>query len=413
MSEHSAVLSGSTFFRLANCAASRELEKKMPPEGDKPYADQGSVYHEAMAEILNSDIAAGKEWDLVGGKHYEYDEQFAITEEGFKQKIVPALDALDEIYDQIEKGGATVVTCLVEQRLSLGSVVEGAFGTCDVLLLTSDGVLWVIDWKFGDGVGVDVEGNYQLGFYAGCAIYDDKKEVKAIADKATSITLAIVQPRVGANRVWEAWPTTLDWVEDLVDIAVATVKKADGSDPPIKAGSHCRWCRAKPICPAHNALATEAISETPSTMDPIRLAAALKRALILQDTIAETFALAQRELENGVAIPGWKLVNKQPRRYWKDEEKAEKALKRKYGVKSAFKRTLMSPTQAEKLGDKFYGHALRKFVDSKSSGTTIAPDSDNRTAVEPHSALLSDALKKMAEDPDAWPTAQAPVTTQE
>ena len=401
MSEHSNVISGSVMFRRAHCAASKSLEDRMPKEPPKPYADQGSVYHEAIAEILIAEVGSedgSLEFELVKGKHYQYDEQFAVTEEGFKQKIWPALGALDDLLLEIDPDDKGV-TMLVERRVSLDSQIPGAFGTVDVLLLDSQGRLWVIDWKFGDGVPVPAEDNYQLGFYAGCALYDKNPQIKEVADKAESVVLCIIQPRVGANQLYDYWETTIDWVEDLIDLAEKAVKAYDDPPPP-KTGSHCRWCRAKPICPAHNDLATEAITNPPEAGNTVQLAAALDRADRLYDLINETYRLAQHELENGATIPGWKLVNKQPRRYWADPEAAEKAIKRKFGAKESFKRTLLSPNQVEQKDKKFYGHAVRKYVDSKSSGLTIVRDSDPRPAVEPDNEelrrLLEETVKQQA-----------------
>jgi len=388
MSEHSTIIGGSKAAQRINCPASYKLEEKMPKQVGSDYAREGSMLHAAMELILASELR-GKDLDQLVGQDLGFGDDLIVTIDHVRNKLAPATDAFWELV-----GEHRIEDWFVEAKVSLGAVIPGAFGTCDVLAKDSRKRLWVIDWKFGDGVAVDVEGNYQLGFYAGCALYENEdEEINAFTADVTGVVCCIVQPRAGSNRTYDTWETTIDWVEDLVDLAVKAVEQAQAPEPPIKAGPHCRWCSARPICPAHTALATDALTHTPGSATTVELSVLLEKAELLKRWVNDVYALAQCELENGATIPGWKLVPKQPRRQWVDELNAEARLRKKFRKIDIVKETLISPTQAEKLNKKFYDKWLTPLVESKSSGLTIAPDSDKREAVVNPFALLANALQ--------------------
>ena len=389
MAEHSNIIGGSNAAMRINCPASYNLEARMPRQGDSEFAREGSMLHAAMELVITSELRGKALEQLIGQTMGPEYADLSITLEHVQNKLGPAADAFWQI---VKDNGIT--DWFLEARVSLAKVIPGAFGTCDVLAKDRAKRLWVLDWKFGDGVAVDVEGNLQLGFYAACALYEsDDVEIAEFAADISSIVCCIVQPRAGANRIYDTWPTTIDWVEDLVDMAVKAVAAAQTTDAPIKPGSHCRWCTARPICPAHTALATDALTHTPSAASSVELAVLLEKAELLRHWVNDVFALAQRELENGANVPGWKLVDKQPRRQWLDAAAADFKMRSKYKVAQMYKRELISPTQAEKLNKKYYAKHLAPLVESKSSGLTIVPDSDKRDAVVNPFALLANTFQ--------------------
>ena len=165
-------------------------------------------------------------------------------------------------------------------------------------------------------------------------------------------------------------------------------------DPPIKAGPWCKWCRAKPVCPAHDQLASEALGgKKPESMTAVELGHALEKAYLLKAWIADVFKLAQNEMEQGAAVPGYKLVAKQPRRVWNDDAEAEKVMKkRRVKVADMYARKLLSPAQIQKKMPDLYDKVLADLVHLHSSGLTVVPDSDKREAVTSSMDLLANAL---------------------
>ncbi len=390
--EHSGVMGGSTAERRVNCPGSYKLEKKMPEPPESDYATQGSVFHTAMEMILTADPQNAKELRAcmadLEGNDLGYGEQWAITAEQINAKILPAWDAWKTLV--AEYG---IDDYFIEVRVSLERVIAGAFGTVDVLGKDKNGFIHVCDWKFGDGVPVAVEGNMQLSFYAAGALYDEDDEIKEFCEDIAGVVLHIIQPRVGDDTVLHPWITDEAFIETFVDAAVEAADQALTDDAPVKAGKHCKWCKAKPICPAHTDAAVEALNVDPSgPLTSLEIAQAMQRADLLKDWINSIYALAQNELEAGASIPGYKLVQKQPRRVWVDPDEVEAALRKaKVKVGTMFKRTLLSPAQIQKAIPKVYD-SIADMVELRSSGTTVVPDSDKREAVVDQFALLTEAL---------------------
>ena len=59
------------------------------------------------------------------------------------------------------------VVVLVEQKIQYERFVKGGFGTADCIII-ADGVLNVVDFKYGLGVEVSAIGNTQMRIYALC-----------------------------------------------------------------------------------------------------------------------------------------------------------------------------------------------------------------------------------------------------
>lgn len=400
IAEHSHVMGGSTAAQRINCPGSLELESEMPERGESDFAKQGTVFHAAMELLITADPQDMEDaealLDDLEGNDLGFGEEWEITREQIDAKIRPALAAWFEVLDEYE-----LDDWLIEQRVSLDTVVEGAFGTADIVAIDKSNRLHVLDWKFGDGVPVPAEGNMGIGFYAACVLYDeDHAELEDLIPEdiklAEEVILHIVQPRVGFDQVRDTWHTSLKWLEDLVDLAAAAMDQARQPGAPTKPGSWCRWCRAKPICPSQQTLAVEALSKAPEAMSGVELAAALKLADQIKAWAASVYELAQQEMEGGAAVPGFKLVQKQPRRAWAiPEAEVEKKLRTlKMKVKEIRPPgNIISPTQLEKFDKEIYATVEGKgWIERKSSGLTVVPDSDKRAAVTSSMELLANAM---------------------
>ena len=395
---HSHVMGGSTAERRINCPGSLAAEKAVPDEAPSEFAERGSMLHAAMELLLTADPQNRRELkqmlDQLIGQNMGFDGH-EITPELVNEKIRPAWEAWSELRVEWD-----LDDWFIEQQVSLDTVVPGAFGTADILAKDGIGRLHVIDWKFGDGIPVPAEQNYALGFYAAAALYDEDPELQDFTDDIhTEIGLHIIQPRVGSDHVLDSWVTSEQWVENLVDLAAQAIDIAMRDDAPLKPGKWCKFCRAMATCPAQQALASDALSNPPTTMNTVELATAMKTADLLTHWIKEVYRLAQDELEGGASIPGYKLVNKQPRRVWTDPAKAEKLLRgARHKVADIFQKKLISPTQAEKLDKRLYNRKLSDIVAMHSSGVTIAPESDKRQAVVSSAQLLTNALPEQKQE---------------
>jgi hypothetical protein len=389
-------MGGSTAAQRINCLASLKLEEKAPPKPQSDYATQGNVFHSAMELLLtaldpesaNYEKEYRKALKDLEGQDLGYGEQWAITPEQITTKIIPAWHAFIQILNAYE-----LQDWFIEQRVSLEEVIPGAFGTSDLIGIDINNRLHVLDWKFGEGVSVGVEGNMALAFYAAAALYDTEPELVEFCSDITSVVFHIVQPRVGVNQVLWTWETDEAFIEAFVDQAAAAMERAVRPDAPCKTGDWCRWCAAKPICPAYGELASEALSKPPKSMTAVELGHWLSVAEQLKSWIDDLYTLAQGEMETGAAVPGYKLVQKRASRSWINEAEVAKILRRrKIKIDEIYKRTLLSPAQAEKKLPKLYSKVLADLVHSQSSGLTVVSDTDKRSAVTSTMDLLANAL---------------------
>ena len=397
MSEHSNVMGGSTAAQRIHCPGSYMLELNMPEPPESEFAQRGSMLHAAMELLLTADPQTEEE--VIGhmqeliGQDMGY-PGFEIDDELIQEKIAPAFMCWMRIVKDYD-----LTDWFIEQRVSMAEIIEGAFGTADVIAKDSDGRLHIIDWKFGDGVPVPAEANLGLGFYAAAAMYDTDEELMEITEEINGVVLHIVQPRAGSHDdPLDSWETTEDWVEKLVDQAVDAIEKAKQPDPPVKAGKWCRWCSAKVVCPAQQQIVGEVISKEPTIkdLDSVQFGDLLQKLMVIDRLKAEAFELAQHQMEQGVVIPGFKLVQKRATRKWIDPAEVEAVCKKKrVKVDEMYDKKLKTPAQMEKSAKKVFTTALHSMVHSVSSGVTVVPDSDKRPAVSSSVELLKNAIDKI------------------
>ena len=91
MASHSLIVGGSTAKRVINCPGSVALVAKMPPKPSSTYADRGTLLHDVISTILDSDTVTPA--SLLGTAYAG--EEF--TQNLLDEKILPALAALDAI----------------------------------------------------------------------------------------------------------------------------------------------------------------------------------------------------------------------------------------------------------------------------------------------------------------------------
>ncbi len=373
--QHSKIVGGSTAKRVINCPGSVALVQQMPPQPSNKYADEGTLLHNVISELLDSADLVPE--DFLGAKYNEQE----LTQDLIDEKLLPALAALDEI-DPDDR-----MQYAVETLVNFGDLLPGVFGSTDFLGRIDDKAV-VLDWKFGSGVAVSAEENPQLMFYAAAAMRTEKAQW--VFDGATEIELIIVQPPS-----IKRWVTTPERIQRFERELVAAVKEAQRPDARIVTGDHCRWCAAKPICPQMNGAVERAIKQQIINLDVDTLGRALQNADLLEDWIKDLRALAFGMLEKGAEVPGYKIVQKQARRKWTDDEEARRVLL-EMGLKESVvvETSIMSPAQAEKALKKRFSELPEDLIKSESSGTTLAPVDDPRPAVQSFIGL-SKALSKL------------------
>jgi hypothetical protein len=347
----------------------------MPAKPSSVYADTGTLLHDAMAEILRHPDSPAT--DVIGMQY----EDVELTQELYDEKIVPALAALD----LIDPDG--VMDIAVERTVGFGDLLPDVFGSADLIGRIGSRAI-VLDWKFGDGVAVEVEENAQALFYAAAA--RRTADTWWAFEDVTEIECIIVQPPEVKR-----WVTSPKRVQRFEKELFAAVKKAMRADAPFAAGDHCRWCAAKPICPILSGGVMRALQTSLTALDADLLAAAVRDADVLEDWIKDVRALAHQLLEQGLPVPGYKLVPKRATRQWVDEDKAKEVLTDFLSPEELTVSKLVSPAQAEKALKKRKIDLPGELVVAVSSGNTLAPESDPRPAVMQIGVQLSAALGKL------------------
>jgi hypothetical protein len=414
MAQHSR-FGGSAAARFMACPGSVALLEGIPDPGSAA-ADEGTWAHAIGAYCLQQKIRFAEKLlhtSLPFGVEVPNDYHGKIVDVDTAAAVQVYLDA---VWAEMElhAGGKL----LVEQGFVLdidGCDPGEVFGTNDALVYHPHAArLVVFDYKHGRGMGVDVEDNAQLKFYAAGAVFSQAWPVK-------TVELVIVQPRLAnsdADPVKRWTMPTYELVEflDELSTAINRAKRAmAGPMPPdFKAGLHCdkSFCNARGtgLCPAYTGRALEALKQDyasvvevkasalpdPKTFDAEGLGKLLQALPVWVDWLNQVQQYAEGVMLSGVQIPGFKVVEKIGRRKWvsADEDvasyaelmfglEADVVRPRKLATLTEVEKQLKAAGATKEQLDDF----MLKFTLKESSGRTIAPASDRRPAVD---AIASD-----------------------
>lgn len=385
--------------RWINCPGSIALIPNFPEPEDTESSKQGTAAH----ELGETALLEGKETTEYMGRDfngYKCDTEMAEAVEVYTT-------AVRTRFPQGNLAEVLKSLVFIEQKFDMSWLHPGVFGKADCVIYDTDArTLRVIDYKNGVNV-VDPEWNSQLMIYGLGALHFIWSKQTEITKKAISVLqmvdnveLVIVQPN-GLNlseedlvRTWEISASDLIyWGVHVLKAAIAATLQENA---PLRAGKHCKYCPAIAGCPKHaeNALAiarTEfdnPILPAPHLMTPEQIVKVMDMASSFSDWANATKAFAQYQMELGVQLPGYKLVQKKSNRKWKDELDAAARLTQILG-ENAYKKKLLSVAQAEdalKLV-KVKPQEIADYWEKPDTGLSIAPESDKRRAVPAPGAM--------------------------
>lgn len=249
MKTHS-LISPSNFERRMLCPGSMEAEKDLPYK-TSIHAETGTMLHDRVNQLITAENT-----DWIEG----------LTDE---QQIAVVNAAA--YYNNLKFGTLEIVKEIHEETFSLKFLMDGMQGTADSVLIMYDKDtnrchIHVIDYKFGVGVPVKAHNNYQLMLYA-LGVYMHPEISNIVRYKCnlgsnqqpfrfTTAHLHIVQPYLQNSR-WDLTPEELTSLVtgsrmQLIKQAIVNANEPDAVRiPSTKA---CQFCRAKPTCPALNAM---------------------------------------------------------------------------------------------------------------------------------------------------------------
>jgi hypothetical protein len=366
-----ALLGASSAARWIACPPSARATEYLPDE-ETQYAAEGTRAHEMCEKALRYKLAkweAGKPFDLLS----DWAQQSMPTE------MFNAACRYTSFIHELWVGFPCRPGVFIEQEVDVSQWVPGGFGTCDCLLI-GDGILHIIDFKYGQGVPVNPEHNPQLMYYAlgAYALFDGIEEVD-------TVRLSIVQPRMQEEpQTWEiSLADLLTWARGVLQPAAEMAWKGKGVYHP---GGHCRFCKAHPACRAwkdkYGPLAGFEPYPEPATLSDEELGEWLQKLEGLAAYAKDLEEYAQQALMDGRTLPGWKLVQGRSTRKWTDQDAAFQQMQAD-GIDEAmlYTRTPISLTVAEKMiGKKKFAETMSAFITRAPGAPKLAAASDPRPA---------------------------------
>lgn len=362
-----ALLGASSAARWIACTPSARVTEHLPGETSK-YAEEGTRAHEVCEGTLRHRLA---EWE-----HNQPVNFLLKAPDNPPEMIKAANQYVDFVHLQ---WGLYLhqPEVFIEQEVDVSQWVPGGFGTCDCLLI-GDGILHIIDFKYGQGVPVNPERNPQLMYYAlgAYALFEGIEEV-------STVRLSIVQPRMQEEpQTWEiSLADLLTWAREVLQPAAEMAWKGEGVYHP---GGHCRFCKAYPSCRAwqkqYGPLAGFEPYPEPATLSDEELGGWLAKVQGLAAYAKDLEDYAHDALLAGRSLPGWKLVQGRSTRKWTDQDAAFQQMERS-GIDEAllYTRTPISLTVAEKMiGKKKFAELMSAFITKAPGAPKLAAASDPR-----------------------------------
>jgi hypothetical protein len=373
---------GSVATRVLRCPASVGLVEKVPAYLRKvsAYAERGTACHTAMALLIeNARTLEGLVDEIIGG--------YRITADDVENALRPAYAYVDALLD------APGAEFYLEQRVVFPTI-PGAFGTVD-LIVRIGARLYIIDFKFGAGVrvlalypdGAEDIINAQLAFYAAAARHS-LPEFFAGVDE---IVLTILQPmstELDAEMVSSVTVTPAELDAFAVDYCTICAE-ALAPAPRLQPGAHCRFCPARPICPAHTGPLLDLAQFAMPAPDQAAkdaylqvLADGLDLVDAIKDLRTALHDQAKAALEQGDQVPGYTLSAGRMERHWRDENTAIGALIRLgFARGDVIAETMRSPKQVELRAKARGAKVPPELIASRRSGVSLVRSENVRTPV--------------------------------
>lgn len=366
-----ALLSPSAAHRWMNCTAAPLLEKDVEDKGST-FAEEGTLAHAYCAKKLKEFL--GLSVDEEKAEIAQLDEQYHSGE----------MDEYTDTYKTIvlEKFNAARAKTkdaqlLVEVKLDFSHYVPDAFGTSDAIII-ADGVMEVIDFKYGKGVKVSAVENPQMMIYALGAwdLFNFEYDIR-------KVRMTIVQPRIDNLSEFELDAADLiNWAVDELQ-PKANEAYAGGKQKP---GNWCQFCKVKANCKALSSMCIEAQQANP---DPRKISKEVMENTILP--LLSTFktwltGVEEYSLEqalSGVQYRGFKIVEgRSIRKITNPTAVMELLYKEGFAKEAYIKPTeLRSITDLEKLiGKKRFCTICAEYINKPQGKPTLVPESDKRPA---------------------------------
>lgn len=351
-----AILSASGAHRWLNCTPSARIEQKFKDE-TSVYAEEGTKAHAVAEEALNHYLTTGE-------------IRVKCEDEEMREAVASYVDICIEKINEARRASIDAKV-FVEARLDFSHIVPNGFGTGDLVMI-SDSHLEVVDLKYGKGVEVSAINNPQMRLYA-LGLYNSYGWMYG----ADTIRMTIVQPRINNISTDEISPKELILWGDKVKQVAKIAWKGEGE---LKAGDHCKFCKARRNCRTRTEYMQNLIRnkfKEGNEIEPFEVSEILLNAKKIKNWLTDLEEWALQEALNGTKWPWLKLVEGRSNRKIRDEQVAVTALlEAGYQSEDLYESKLKGFTKLEKLcGKKELATLLSgNIVKSQGKPTLVSKD---------------------------------------
>lgn len=361
-----ATLSASSAHRWLSAPPLPQLEKFFPKDAS-PMAAEGTAAH-ALGEYKLRKALGQKvkrpasDFDNDDMEAYTDDYCFYVMEEFQKAKL--------------NHPGTTV---LIEQRLDFSKYVPDGFGTGDCIII-ADGLMHIIDFKYGKGVRVAAENNPQMKLYALGAL----NNYSMLYNRPDTIEMTIFQPRIGNISTWSLeTDALLNWAKTELKEKAELALNGQGV---VKYGPWLQFSNCNAVLRVRYdqyKKLQDLQLKSPHLMSNDEIEEVLANVDELIKWANQVKAYAQDlTINHGKQWAGFKVVEGRSIRKYKDEAKMAQVAEAN-GFTDIYQQSLLPITKLEKvMGKKKFDELLGPYIYKPAGKLTLVPNSDKRPAVD-------------------------------
>ncbi len=355
-----------------NCTAAPRLEADAP-DSESSYALEGTLAHAFCARKLKKHLGlstAAEDAEIAELSPRFYSGEMDEYTDAYATAVIERLQAARTMTPDAR--------LLVETRLDFSEYVPESFGTSDATII-ADGLMEVIDFKYGKGVRVEAVHNEQMMIYALGAFLRHSLEYGI-----RRVRMTIVQPRIDNLSEYEiSVADLLRWADEELRPKAREAFDGTGAQRP---GEWCRFCRVKGAC---KALAGKCVDTARAMSDPALLTPedmardVLPWLSTVKSWVASIEEYTLQQALSGVAYSGYKVVEGRSVRRISDENAVADILHDQGYDDSEFMKPsqLCGITELERLvGKKRFTQLCGDYVTKPQGKPTLVEAGDKRPA---------------------------------
>lgn len=370
MADH-ALLSPSGASRWLICTPSARLEESFP-DSDSEAAREGTLAHSLGENMIR--MHYGMITPAEGSKTQQRIMNDPLFTADMLSHMENYLNFVVENYEDLKKSTPDAVL-IVEAKLDLTKYIPDSFGTGDIIII-ADGVLSIIDLKYGKGVEVSADQNKQMMIYGLGAFrrYDMLYGIE-------KVNMIIYQPRMSnLSSFTMTAEDLLNWAETELRPKAILAHNGEGEYVP---GKHCLFCRVKARC---KALANKNLElakfefKDPNLLTDAEIPGIVRMAETLQMWVKAVEVHMFSEALKGKKWDGFKLVaGRSNRMYTSQQDVIDTLLDNGFTESQIIEKSLLGITAMEKAITKEKFDLLLSGLTQKAEGKpTLVPAEDKR-----------------------------------